>query len=229
MWHLINHNSAVHINRLRNSFHNRTTSPFGIIAALNKQNVIGINGSLPWKHLPQDIAHFVNMTRDKVLIIGRKSFADENPTGSQVEHVRACIVLSNSMDEDALVTLQNKRGGPELKLARSFDEALHIAHELNREDVNVTDTRSIDCWVAGGAGIYREALQHPNLVGVNLTHVDMEINQDLAHFQMANDVTFFPMDVFHKIGFHEVSRSIDDICTFCVYKKNVRGLLNHDC
>ena len=103
--------------------HSKTTPSFGIIAALNKQNIIGINGSLPWKHLPQDIAHFVNMTRDKVLIIGRKSFTEEDPTGSHVEHVRACVVLSNTMDEDALVQLQNERGGPVLKVAKSFDRS----------------------------------------------------------------------------------------------------------
>lgn len=161
-----------------------------------------------------------------MLIIGRKSFAEENPTGSHVEHVRACIVLSKRMGADDLTMLNEKRGGPELKLARSFEEALCIASELKSalNAVNNVIQRSdddIDCWVAGGASIYKGALLHEHLQEVNLTHVDMEIDGDLEQFEQNNNVTFFPMDEFHKIGFEEVSRSVDGICTFVVYKRTV--------
>jgi dihydrofolate reductase len=208
---------------------NRSTRSFGIIAALNKQNLIGINGSLPWKHLPQDKAHFVNTTRDKVLIIGRKSFAEENSTGSHVEHVRACIVLSNSMEDDELTMLKEKRGGPELRLARSFEEALYIASELKSTHFNPADIsmqrmdNGIDCWVAGGTRIYEEALQHKHLQEVSLTNVDVDIDGDLELFEKSNRVAFFPIDVnvFNKREFQEVSRSVDGVCTFVVYRRSV--------
>ena len=82
---------------------------------MNNQNIIGINGSLPWEHLPQDKTHFVNTTRDKILIIGRKSFAEDNTSGSHIKHVRACVVLSKTMNDRELIELEKKRGGPTLK------------------------------------------------------------------------------------------------------------------
>ena len=197
--------------------------PFGIIAALTSQSIIGINGQLPWTNLPADKAHFVNTTRNKVLIIGRKSFAEEDPSGDAVRHARACVVLSSTLDERKLAQLEEKRRGPGLRLARSFEEALIVAQEVSYEtscESELSDKRGLDCWVAGGEDIYKEALMHDNLQEVNLTHVNMELEEDLDEFQKNKHVTFFPLDQFHKIGFHQVSNVRDGICTFSVYRRN---------
>ncbi|KAL7520350.1 hypothetical protein ACHAWX_005078 [Stephanocyclus meneghinianus] len=223
------------------AFSNRATTrpnptiPFGIIAALTKDNVIGINGALPWKHLPQDKAHFVNGTRDKILILGRKSFAEEDPTGENVRHARACVILSRNMDRDDLSAWKRRRPtGPELRLARSFEDALRVAQELSMTEGADAESSyrsqqcestlsggegDIDCWVAGGEGIYREALRHGNLREVRLTFVDRNIDLNMHRFQMNNRVAFFPLDDFHRIGFDQVSKSVDGSCTFCVFKR----------
>ena len=110
--------STIECTALNTTHHNckaRSTPFFGIISAMNNQNIIGINGSLPWEHLPQDKTHFVNTTRDKILIIGRKSFAEEDTSGSHIKHVRACVVLSKTMNDRELIELEKKRGGPTLK------------------------------------------------------------------------------------------------------------------
>ena len=44
-----------------------------IIAALDKNNLIGANGHLPW-HLPADFAHFKRLTVGKPMIMGRKTY-----------------------------------------------------------------------------------------------------------------------------------------------------------
>ncbi|KAL3793284.1 hypothetical protein HJC23_003794 [Cyclotella cryptica] len=171
------------------------------------------------------------MTRDKILIIGRKSFVEEDPTGENVRHARACVVLSRKMDHDALFALKRRRAnGPELRLARSFEEALCVAQELriaeSHDEKSSKRNRQfdsslfggeegIDCWIAGGEGIYREALQHQNLRKVSLTFVDITIDENLNH----NRVTFFPLDEFRQIGFEEVSRSVNGICTFCLFER----------
>ena len=198
---------------------------FGIIAALTQKNIIGVDGSLPWEKIPQDKAHFVQTTRDKILIIGRKSFAEEDPSGNHVAHSRSCIVLSKTMQYEELSRLKLLRGGPELKLARSFEEALDIAYALINP-VEHNEAASIHCWVAGGSDVYKEALQHCNLQEVNLTYVDnckIDEEIDQLNFNEQHNVTFFPMGVFHQIGFNEVSRSRDGICTFCVYIRPRRG------
>jgi dihydrofolate reductase len=79
--------------------------------------------------------------------------------------------------------------------------------------------KDIDCWVAGGEGIYKEALRHGNLREVRLTFVDMNIDANLHQFQMSNRVVFFPLDDFHRLGFDQVSKSVDGSCTFCFFKR----------
>jgi dihydrofolate reductase len=211
----ITNSSAIEKSNSRKQHNRSPITSYGIIAALNNQSIIGINGSLPWKHLPQDKAHFVNMTRNKILIIGRKSLFEEDPTGDNVRHVRACVVLSRTMNDYQMSKFQEQMKGPEIKLARSFGEALCVANNLSVAN----SAEGIDCWVAGGEGIYREALQHSNLQEVNLTHVDLPIDEEVNQLQKDNRVTRFPMDVFRLIGFEEVSRTVDGSCTFCVYKR----------
>src|SRR6056300_1546715 len=66
--------------------HSVNRNGFGIVAAMTQNQVIGVNGSLPWKNLTQDKNHFINLTRNKVLIVGRKTFALEDPSLSHVRH-----------------------------------------------------------------------------------------------------------------------------------------------
>ncbi|MDP2909593.1 MAG: dihydrofolate reductase, partial [bacterium] len=44
-----------------------------IIAAVGKNNVLGIKNSLPW-HLPADFKHFKGLTIGKPIVMGQKTF-----------------------------------------------------------------------------------------------------------------------------------------------------------
>lgn len=44
-----------------------------LIAAMDKNRVIGLNEQLPW-HLPADLKHFKELTLGKPVIMGRKTF-----------------------------------------------------------------------------------------------------------------------------------------------------------
>lgn len=207
---------------------------FGIVAALTSDGVIGINGRLPWNDvpIPRDRDHFVNLTRNKILIVGRKTFAEEDPTGAHIDHVRLCIVVSKTMDASDLVG-RNDCGSadegdnasvPEVKFARSFEEALELASleslEINGRKVDddepLDKNGTINCWVAGGERIYREALQHGNVSEVHLTRVDMTV--DLTT-RKTNTVAFFPVEYLDRYGFEEVSMVNSGICSFSVYKQ----------
>lgn len=217
---------------------------FGIVAALTKKDgIIGINGTLPWTvPIPQDRDHFVNLTRDKILIVGRKTFAEEDPTGAHVGHVRLCIVVSNTMNASDLADREaNYDGqGPEVKVARSFDDALDLAsyyYELQHADAekmqsgNATiikndaegtnKSNAIDCWVGGGEGIYREALQHGNAREIHLTYVDLPadhlVKPDATTKRV--HVAHFPLDCMDRDVFQESSRVQSGVCTFCLYEK----------
>ena len=158
---------------------------FAVVAALSKNRVIGMEGDLPWS-LPEDRQHFEDLTRDKVLIIGRRTL-DEREDGSHISHVRHSIVVSTTVTELDSARYDTKR----LSLARSFNDALVLAGDMTEnndcEAHNDNNEDSIDCWVGGGERIYAEALKHPKCQEVHLTQVDVEID-----FDPSLDVTLFP-------------------------------------
>ena len=137
---------------------------FGIVAAMDQNRVIGINGSLPW-NLPKDRQMFVNLTRNKVLIIGRHTF-HERPTKSHISHLRHCIVVSNTMKQQQEEE-EEESAVCGISVVPSFTDALKKAFELQR----LESSESLDCWIGGGQRIYEEAIRHPSAYKLHLTYV----------------------------------------------------------
>ena len=223
---VISHNKVTSFCTSCTSYTNHNQQPkFGIVAALSKDGIIGMNGRLPWKSISQDLNHFINLTRNKILIVGRKTFADEDPTGSHIKHVRVCIVVSKTMNATDLAkssTSDNVSCRPEIMIAHSFEDALYIAstkilQSSDKESVNGSSSNDIDIWVAGGERIYKEALQHDNAVDVHLTHIDVSVGKRVA--EEASTIAHFPLDTLKSSDFREVSRSTDGICSFCLYRR----------
>jgi dihydrofolate reductase len=159
---------------------------FGIVAAMSRNHVIGVDGQLPW-NLPEDRKAFMALTTDKILIIGRRTF-EESPNQSHISHVARCIVVSNTMPIDAF-------GSDQFQLARSFPEALSLAKELvdemkpNKSKSDESDDTSLDnleCWVAGGEQLFHLALLHPSARSLHLCVVDTDIDTETG------DITRFP-------------------------------------
>ena len=217
------HDSKCYSNISTTSTNHKQQPKLGIVAALSKDGIIGVNGRLPWKSISQDLNHFINLTRNKILIVGRKTFADEDPTGGHVKHVRVCIVVSKTMSATNLAksgTSDEVSCRPEIMIAHSFEDALYIAstkilQSSDEESVN-SSSNDIDVWVAGGERIYKEALQHDNAVDVHLTHIDMSVGQRVAKDAA---IAYFPLDTLKSSDFREVSRSTDGICSFCLYRR----------
>ena len=114
---------------------------FGIVAAMTSSGIIGVNGRLPWDYLPTDRKIFERLTRNRILIIGRRTLLEENHGDlSHVRHAKCCIVVSktiSSLDKEPTLiknkTLDNGDIMRFLKLVRSFDEALDLARILSEE------------------------------------------------------------------------------------------------
>lgn len=161
---------------------------FGVVAAMSRNRVIGVEGGLPWS-LPEDRRHFKDLTRNKVLIVGRKTL-DEQEDGSHIQHVRKCIVVSTTLAE-----LDSARYDTDkLSLARSLNDALVLAGDLmtdmkteSSSDAHKATDNAIHCWVGGGERIFNEALKHPKCEEVQLTQVDVDID-----FNPTQDVALFP-------------------------------------
>src|SRR5690554_3595757 len=102
------------------------------IAACDLQMTIGSEGGMPWD-LPADMRHFVRTTRNKPIIMGRRTF-DSLPGPLKG---RLNIVLTRQADFDAPAGV---------RVARSIEESLEIARESAPDEV----------MVIGGAGIYAQ-------------------------------------------------------------------------
>ena len=123
-----------------------------LIYARAANGVIGKDGTMPW-HLPEDLAHFKQLTLGAPVIMGRKTW-DSLPPRFRPLPGRANIV----------VTRQENWSQTGTQRSFSLREALQIAEQSNPATV----------WVIGGAQIYAQALPMAQRVEVT------EIAQDFA-------------------------------------------------
>jgi dihydrofolate reductase len=154
----------------------RPIERFGIIAAMSNNNIIGVKGSIPW-NIPADRKEFVRMTRDKVLIVGRKTF-EEQPSLSHISHAAKCIVISNSLDGNSIQSSAVSNVNTEVLIVRSFPEALDVARRVvdayNSSGNDTTD--DISCWIAGGQDIYHKSVLHPSAWILHLTIINIDVD-----------------------------------------------------
>ncbi|MCT9809190.1 dihydrofolate reductase [Acidovorax sp. Be4] len=122
-----------------------------LIYARAANGVIGHHNAMPW-HLPEDLAHFKQLTGGNAVVMGRKTW-DSLPERFRPLPGRSNIVVTRQADWQAPGALR----------ASSLDDALALAAQ-----------HSTDVWVIGGAQIYAQALPLADAVEVT------EIAQDFA-------------------------------------------------
>jgi dihydrofolate reductase len=140
------------------------------IAALSRNYVIGKNNDLPWK-LPDDMRFFMETTRGHHVVMGRKNYDSLRGKFKPLPD-RTNIVI----------TRQNDLQAPGCIILHSITEAL-LAANKNGEN---------ECFIIGGAEIYKAALPFTNRLYLT------EINADIA------GDTYFPN--FDKSEWKELSR-----------------------
>ena len=121
-----------------------------LIVAISENNVIGIEGKIPW-NIPKDLKRFKELTLEHSLIMGRKTY-ESIPEKFRPLPKRKNIVMSNS--------LSPMEG---IYIARNIDEALNLLEEK-------------DSYVIGGAEIYKAFLPIAN--GIEITRVHRNYKGD---------------------------------------------------
>ena len=124
----------------------------GLIYARARNGVIGKAGGLPW-HLPEDMAHFKQVTLGCPVIMGRKTW-DSLPPRFRPLPGRMNIVVTRQPDWHA----------PGATRAASLPEAVALC---------TGETRA---WVIGGADIYAQAL--PLAHTAEITEIDADFEGD---------------------------------------------------
>jgi dihydrofolate reductase len=107
--------------------------PLSLIVAHAKNNVIGINNTLPW-HLPEDLKRFRALTTGHHIIMGRKTYESLN----RLLPGRTTIIVTRNQHyqiEGALI-------------AHSLQAALQLAND------------DAEPFLIGGAELYKEGLKY---------------------------------------------------------------------
>jgi dihydrofolate reductase len=124
-----------------------------LIVAMNSQNIIGVDGRLPW-HLPEDMKFFKHVTEGKTVIMGRATW-DSLPKKFRPLPNRQNIVVSGSMIKERIPLHPIRKG---------------VDPDIVCTNVNVAmEWATHDIVFIGGEGIYREALNH--VTDMFITHV----------------------------------------------------------
>ena len=130
-----------------------------LIAAVAQNGVIGKDNELPW-HLPADLQFFKKTTLGHPIIMGRKNFES---IGRALPG-RTNIVLTRN---------QNYETPKECIKASSLKEAFAIAEK----------TAANECFVIGGAEVYKEALPFCQKLYITKVHGIFEGNTYMPEYE----------------------------------------------
>lgn len=114
-----------------------------IIVAINKNNVIGCNNSIPWKN-KEDLNFFKNTTTNNIVIMGRKTFESIGKTLPN----RINIVISKTLSGNSKDLYFCSSPLKALELAKKFfnKEIFIIGGEtIYKEFLDLADTLLISC------------------------------------------------------------------------------------
>lgn len=118
-----------------------------IIVAMTENNVIGRDGDMPWR-LSSDLRRFKKITMDHHILMGRKTY---DSIGRPLPG-RTSVVISRTATYD----------DPNIRVARSFEEAIDIAKEDD------------EIFVTGGAQIFELALPKTDRIYLTRIHCTLE-------------------------------------------------------
>ncbi|GAA1513064.1 dihydrofolate reductase [Agromyces terreus] len=121
----------------------------GLIWAQAEGGVIGRDGGMPW-HVPEDLAHFKQVTLGAPVVMGRKTWDSLNPRFRPLPGRRNIVV-----------TRQPEWSADGAEVAASVDAALALAGDVER------------VWVIGGSELFRATLDLADRLEVTeLRHPD---------------------------------------------------------
>ena len=158
------------------------------IVAASKNNVIGLKGELPW-NIPEDLQYFFNKTKNRVLIMGRKTFES---LGKALPN-RLNIILTNRSDFKAKDTV----------VFSNFEKALDYA----KQDNNIKKYGT-EIFIGGGGEIYKQTL--PLMDRLYITRIHKEYEGDAFYPPV-------PADQFEEVS--RIDRLEPVPFSFLLYEK----------
>lgn len=164
------------------------------VVATSENNVIGINGDLPW-HIPEDLKFFKEATKNKPIIMGRKTF--ESLPNKKGLPLRLNLVI----------TKQENYQANNAHVFNSLDKALDYAKSQK-------DKYGEELCIIGGGEIFKMSLEMTDVVYLTRVHKNIE-----------NGDAFYPVlpDHFEKIESIKKTQEDGISYSFETYKNNKKA------
>lgn len=121
------------------------------VVAIGRNRELGKGNRLIWR-IPEDVQRFRDLTRGHALILGRKTF-------ESILHYRGAPLPDRA---NIVVTRDLEWRYEGVEAARSLEEALARAREIERDEIHI----------GGGAELYRQALPHIDKLYLTLIDAD---------------------------------------------------------
>ncbi len=146
---------------------------FSMIFATSANGMIGKDNKLLW-HLPNDLKKFKELTNNRIVIMGRKTF-ESLPKGALPGRLN--IVLCNDDEKWLKEPCKVETSNTGLVKLSSITEVFNLIHnyELNP---SMKTIRTDEFFVIGGGVIYNLFL--PYVKHIYMTYVDVEIDGDTS-------------------------------------------------
>jgi dihydrofolate reductase len=132
-----------------------------IIVATSKNNAIGVNNQLPW-HLPADLKYFKQLTTGHVIVMGSNTYLS---IGKPLPN-RTTIVITSQQNPSWAV------------------DGIYIVHSINEAIEKAKALNETECFIIGGAKIYKQTIQLANRI--YKTEIDIDIKNADAFFAEIN-------------------------------------------
>ena len=135
-----------------------THKNYEMVVAMDIHGCIGKNNSIPW-HLPEDLAHFRELTENHIIIMGRRTF-ESLPNGPLKNRIH--IVISNNANL--------KYNNPNV-IVTHMGNVHSIVEQYIQYSITYKNIHK-KVFVIGGAEIYKLFINSCKLIHV--THVDVD-------------------------------------------------------
>ena len=131
-----------------------------LIAAVSENNVIGVEGKMPWR-LPEDLKRFEELTTPHPIVMGRVTY-QSLPSKVRPLPNRQNVVLTSD--------ISFRESG--VYVARSLEDALDVLEERSAWKDGI-DYSNI--FIGGGQQVYQAAMEYATRL--EITHVKKQVSE----------------------------------------------------
>jgi len=162
-----------------------------LIAAISKNNYIGLKNKLPWSH-KEDLKRFKNFTEQHVVLMGRKTFDSINLEAGLPKRVN--VVLT-----------RNKK----LKFHKNIIVIENLNLFLNQFLNSIVLKNQKKLFIIGGAEIYQQTLKF--CTSLELSYFDFDVKGDtLFPFsleELEKDFKFINIEKGYDVTYYSLKRN----------------------